>query len=1073
MSRKKSEPLKITKEFLLEIGGWRAMKEGRSLFESGKVRDAKYEPPLLHGVVQTGTSSVNARLHVGYRLSDVENNCSCRQAREYGTICPHVIAVGLAYLYQEKENGQNEPASSGTNSVSRHTQALPKLPTKPKLHVVPVDEATNSFQPLELNILLPLNLTEAWKDGDLRIITEGSIRGGTMKPLDAVPRNQLEPYAVSDADWNFLQMTMKLNGGVAPGMWILPCKDFGTFFNALIGHPRVSLGKKERIHIKRSLRKPELQLNLTNQGELTLHLEEEKPENGQLLNCSRGLWLYTEGTLEQLNELSPSYQVLEEKDVTIPRIQLGQFFQNELAVLERQTDLVLSEKCQDLNFVTLQPEIHMTLDGLLSGLSCRVEARYLNKSYVLQGLPGKNGHGSKPVDEWQPDLENPYRYFVRDRQLEKRVQKELIAAGFEPGKRQPEFYTLSSENRVGRFLGNLLPLWSEKWHIAYSPRLEGFLSRCDFIQPEVTVSQSGEDWLSVNIDYKEKKTGSRLSLQEVNKLLQTGLSHHRMESGRIALLPTETVDQFNEVIHDCHVRQENGSMALDKRFACYVEEAIRSNNWEVISKNSWESLKHFNNPEEVPIPGHINEKLRPYQSKGVYWIHHLARHGMCGILADEMGLGKTLQTLAFVASWQNGTSPGQGLPCLVICPTSLVFNWENEIKHFTPWLKALVVHGPKRKKLFDKVPECEVVVTSYALLRRDIEFYKKLDFKCIILDEAQFIKNRSSQNAKSVKALKAHHRLVLTGTPIENSLFDLWSIFDFLMPGYLGNANEFKGRYEVPIAKHHDDKAQIRLKQRLGPFILRRTKIEVASDLPERLEHITFCDLTEEQKEVYNAILNQSRKQVFDHLGQKNAKGKMAVLTALTRLRQVSCHLELLPSLENKEWNAPSSKMDYFIDLLQQAIDGHHRILVFSQFVRLLKLAENELKNKEIAYCYLDGSTVSRQQQVDKFQSDDSIPVFLISLKAGGTGMNLTAADTVIHFDPWWNPAIEDQATARAHRIGQTRIVNSYKLIAKGTVEEKIINLQKRKKELAESTLISEEAFVQNLTWEDLQGLLD
>lgn len=1067
-SQLEKKPLNITKELLLEIGGWRAMKEGRALYDGGKVRDTVYEPPMLYGVVQTGTTTVNARLHLGYRLADVENRCSCRQAREYGTICSHVIALGLAEMARNGEKKEGTP-SNGLLKAKQEAEAI----RVPPIHVISFDEASPSFKPLELNILLPMQFVEAWKSGELRIICEGSVNGQGMKPLDVIPRDRLEPYAASDADIRFLQLCEKLNGGGCPGMWMLSRRHYGWFFESLIGHSRVWLGKKTHIQITRARNKQKLHLDITESGDLKLHLEKLRKDDGELLTCHGGVWRFRGDELQLASGLKETYHSLREKDVEIPRKHLAAFFQNELNLLETQTAVELSERCKKLEFATLEPKIRISLDGLLSGLSCRIEAIYGDKVHALKGLPVEN---AGPGEDWTPDPENPQRYFVRDRAAEEVVQREVLAAGFEPGRIQPEYYTLATESRVGFFLSNILPGWRKKWEVDYSPRLDDFLDRCDFVEPELSIDSSGEDWLSLKIDYKEEGGKPILDAGEIARLLRTGQSHHRLDSGRIALLPTQSVRQFEEVIRDCQVRQDSGRINVNKRFSCYLEEAIRSTNWKVVGSSNWGVLGKFENPEEVRITDAVQATLRPYQRKGVYWLHRLASQGMCGILADEMGLGKTLQTLTFlqtVKDLEGGN--GGGAPSLVICPTSLVQNWKQEAKRYVPDLKALVLHGAKRKELFKEWVDHDLMITSYALLRRDIAEYEKIHFKCIILDEAQNIKNRSSQNARSTKKLKGSYRLVLTGTPIENSLLDLWSIFDFLMPGYLGTAVDFRERYEMPIAKQNDGQAQTRLKQRVGPFILRRTKDQVAKDLPERLEHLTFCTLTYEQKEVYRMILEQSRREVFEYAGKKGADGRsrIAVLTALTRLRQVSCHLGLLPSLEGKEWTHPSSKLDYFLELLSQAISGNHRILVFSQFVKLLKLLKETLKEKEIRYSYLDGSTTDRQEVVSEFQRNTAIPVFLISLKAGGTGMNLTGADTVIHFDPWWNPAVEEQATARAHRIGQSRIVTSYKLIAKGTVEEKIVNLQKKKKDLISNTLVSEEAFVQSLSWEDLQALLE
>jgi SNF2 family DNA or RNA helicase len=343
-----------------------------------------------------------------------------------------------------------------------------------------------------------------------------------------------------------------------------------------------------------------------------------------------------------------------------------------------------------------------------------------------------------------------------------------------------------------------------------------------------------------------------------------------------------------------------------------------------------------------------------------------------------------------------------------------------------------------------------------------------------VLDEAQHIKNRQTQNAVAVKAVRAKQRLVLTGTPMENSVLDLWSIFDFLMPGYLGAAQDFRERYEQPITRDKELASQTRLGRRLRPFILRRLKREVAKDLPAKLQQVSFCELTDAQQEVYKQVLAVSRNEVMAAVGANGlAKSRMIVLNALLRLRQICCDLRLLKMDEAKFTDENSGKLEMFGELLEEAIDGGHRVLVFSQFVSMLTLLKEKLAADKMDFCYLDGSTTNRGAVVEQFQANDKIPVFLISLKAGGVGLNLTGADTVIHFDPWWNPAVEDQATDRAHRIGQTRVVTSYKLITRGTVEEKILALQQRKRAVIKATLGGEESLVENLTWEEIQGLFE
>jgi SNF2 family DNA or RNA helicase len=424
-----------------------------------------------------------------------------------------------------------------------------------------------------------------------------------------------------------------------------------------------------------------------------------------------------------------------------------------------------------------------------------------------------------------------------------------------------------------------------------------------------------------------------------------------------------------------------------------------------------------------------------------------------------------------------------------------VFNWAAEAARFIPDLKVLRLHGSDRHRLFAQIPQSDLVITSYALVRRDLDALRQHSFDTVVLDEAQHIKNRTTQNAQAVKSLRSSHRLVLTGTPLENSVLDLWSIFDFLMPGYLGNADDFRERYELPIARERDTATMARLARRVRPFLLRRLKKEVAADLPPRLEQVSYCELTEEQASVYEQLLSATRKEVEQAVGAQGlAKSRMLVLTALLRLRQACCDLRLLklpatasdddpvessntPTIATPKPPEPptegtSGKFQMFGELLDEVIDGGHRALVFSQFTSMLRLLREELDRRGLGYCYLDGTTRDRAAVVERFQKESSIPVFLISLKAGGVGLNLTGADTVIHFDPWWNPAVEDQATDRAHRIGQTRVVTAYKLITRGTVEEKILALQQRKRDLIAATLTGEDVFTNSLGWDEIQELL-
>ena len=444
------------------------------------------------------------------------------------------------------------------------------------------------------------------------------------------------------------------------------------------------------------------------------------------------------------------------------------------------------------------------------------------------------------------------------------------------------------------------------------------------------------------------------------------------------------------------------------------------------------------------------------------------KYGLNGILADDMGLGKTLQALTLL---QKVKDVDGAQPTLVITPTTVVFNWESEIEKFTPDLTCLKLSGPDRTKLFKKIPEYDIVITSYALIRRDIAKFRKYDFRYIILDESQNIKNAVSQTAQAVKTLNGTHRLALSGTPIENKLEELWSVFDFLMPGFLFSMPEFNSRYVTPIMEKQDKTVEKRLKLQIYPFILRRMKRDVAKDLPDKVENMAYCEMTPEQRDFYLDILDSTKEELFKSIELNGLeKSRMSIFSALLRLRQICCHPKLYDK-EHKLGVIQSGKFEYLKGMLEQIIEEKHRILLFSQFVDMLDIIKGWLDRVGIEYEYLSGKTKDRKKAVDNFNNNPNVKIFLISLKAGGTGLNLTGADYVIHYDPWWNPAVEDQATDRAYRIGQTKKVFVYRLITKNSVEERIQKLKTKKRDLVDSVISVDRNITKSLTMEDIKDL--
>jgi len=469
------------------------------------------------------------------------------------------------------------------------------------------------------------------------------------------------------------------------------------------------------------------------------------------------------------------------------------------------------------------------------------------------------------------------------------------------------------------------------------------------------------------------------------------------------------------------------------------------------------------------IPEEIAADLRSYQIEGVNWLERLRQMHLSGILADDMGLGKTLQAIIAVTQYKKNHPDSIAL---VVCPTSLVYNWKEEFRKFNPKLKTLPVDGtpPQRKKLLSTLAKFDVIITSYSLLQKDIEFYKTYPFSYAILDEAQHIKNRSTRNAKSVKMIQAAHRLILTGTPIENSLDELWSLFDFLMPGLLGNYDRFLEKY-IRMPQQLSGTNLESLRKKVAPFIMRRMKKDVLSDLPPITEIIYHCHLSDIQRQLYNSYARSAREELSQLVKKEGFdRVQIHVLATLTRLKQICCH----PAIFAKDTveSGDSAKYEMLLELLQTLIEGRHKTVIFSQYTRMLKIMRDDLQQRGIRFEYLDGSSKNRLETVNRFNQDEQISVFLISLKAGGTGLNLTGADTVIHYDMWWNPAVESQATDRVHRLGQKNSVSACKLITLDTIEEKIVALQQRKKGLDKTVINCDEEAIAKLTWEEVLELL-
>ncbi len=573
-------------------------------------------------------------------------------------------------------------------------------------------------------------------------------------------------------------------------------------------------------------------------------------------------------------------------------------------------------------------------------------------------------------------------------------------------------------------------------------------------------------------------------LQEIMKKYKLKKKYHRLKNGDfINLEENDNIEFIENITEDIDVdysQIKNGNLHLPMYRALYLDKILEKNTSIHVTKDeNYKNLIERVDAKEldanIEIPRNIKAELREYQKVGAKWLKTLDLYGLGGILADDMGLGKTVQVLCVVCSYLEENKENSK-PILVVCPSSLCLNWQNEIEKFTIGVSSIVIHGSQqeRKMQIENIKNCNIAVTSYDLLKRDIDEYKAqgYNFKYIIADEAQYIKNNNTQNAKAIKEIMAETRFALTGTPIENSLSELWSIFDFIMPGYLFGYRKFKEMYETPIVRGEDTIQMNKLKKLIEPFVLRRIKGEVLTELPEKMVSVLNSQMLDEQQDIYLSYLANAKKDALQEIRENGIeKSQIKILALLTRLRQICCH----PGLFIENYNGGSGKLNQCIEIVKDAISAGHKILLFSGYTSMFEIIEKELRKEGIEYLKLTGQTKvsERMDLVEEFNNNPEKKLFLISLKAGGTGLNLIGADMVIHYDPWWNLSAENQATDRTYRIGQKRNVQVYKLITKNSIEEKIYEIQKRKEKLMDNMLSTNQTFISKLSKEEIMNLFE
>ena len=817
-------------------------------------------------------------------------------------------------------------------------------------------------------------------------------------------------------------------------------------------HCDIILRDKKMENMEIMCSNPKLSMELQMEDEvLSLHDMGQEPiisicEDGSIL-CYQGCIYLPD--MEFLANLRPFFTTLfgkKQSELEFRGENMGSFIEKVLPVIKKNMNIQVPEKIKDHYIVEqLQPKLYFDID--------RSRQRPVLVARMIFA------YGEHEVNPLQDEQKGSY-ILVRDREEEEQLLRLMYDKHFSVRREQ---FVLTKEDEIFQLMTEGMQDLCRQFEVFYSKEYKansikkvGMLSAGIRLNTDINL-------LEMDVDYGHIP---KEELRDFFRSIKLKKKYYRLKSGAFINLMTEDkqIDELRDLLSIGEVTEDN-KIAFSQTAVMEVDELLPHTQRITRDAGYKQLLEDLKNPDKTnwELPNGMEDILRPYQITGYRWLCSLAHYGMGGILADDMGLGKTLQTITYVLA-------NPGTRTLIVCPTSLAYNWQDEFSKFAPQIATQIISGTpqERADLMQQSTDVPVWITTYPLIRKDVDLYKAQIFDACFIDEAQFIKNPTSLGAKAVKAVQAKHRFALTGTPIENTLSELWSIFDFVMPGFFGRYRQFEECYEKPILRDHDSVQMQKLRRKIRPFVLRRMKKEVLTELPDKIETRRMAEMGAKQRKIYESYLARIQMELAGDEENTPGGNRMQVLAALTRLRQICCH----PATFASNYHGGSGKLDLLMEQLPDILEGGHSVIVFSQFTSMLSIIAHELKQRNIPFFYLAGSTSAqeRKREVKEFNRGE-VKVFLISLKAGGTGLNLTGADTVIHFDPWWNPAVEDQATDRAYRIGQKKKVQVIKYVMKDSIEEKIYELQKRKKQLSDQLIQAGESFVTQLTMEEIKEL--
>ena len=1053
---KRFADMEITEKWIAKAAGWKANKAGRDLFRQGAVIDSSRKGNIITGTLRSGGNTKPTRVTVKIHSdTDIDTVCPRMQCRRTGEVCSHAVAIMLHSISDTEENPSSS-ASGGQNITSKQNLTSSRSDQR--------NQPTHPASPVE--VILPPNFPDSLNGG----------QGGISVKLTPIAPDS-ENFQAHPADSTLTNWLIQQTGKPTPPILGLRGAQAMEFLRNITGHPRILLADESASIHQQGSRIP---MSLSrDEDRIIVRLSANVLENGSAWHAEDALYLWDRQhrclIMHDVAQLwKPRYwqRITDGNPVSIP---LTEF----LSSLDAQSDLVIWDDDSALNDIPISvadPSITLVLDGSTKLLTAQIKAHYSSKDIHTIGLT-QGCDINFPIQAPTLSRNETPRYLTRNREAEDLAAGALMQAGFNITDPRGT-WQLNSTDAIIEFLTATLPSLENDYHwtVEASNKLNSQKNNIVRITPNFELrgdsdraqtSGSGQDWLAFDVNFTTDG-GKEIPKEVVQRMLASGKRSGTSKNGKQVIISNFDADTVETVLRDTNPKQENGLYYAPKAQAAYLKRLQSHYGNQELAQPDLGVIKS--------LPTAIQDTLRPYQEEGIAWLYERAQQDGAALLADDMGLGKTLQTLSLIHLLKEHAE-GKTAANIVVCPTSLLGNWQAECQKFFPELNTLILHGPKRKDYFDVAHSADIIITSYALIARDLEFYSKQKFHSLIIDEASLIRNPDTQAAKALRKLDAQHRIALTGTPVENAIRDLWSLFQFLLPGYLGTRKDFQHNYQQPLSNSSNSNADMaimkRLRMRVEPFMLRRTKATVAKDLPPKIMQTVYCDPSPSQQKSYTQLLKQGNQKI-DALDDSQAgAARIQMLTVLLRLRQAATDLRLLDSEMDISMEEASGKMVRLLELLTAAKEGNHRVLIFSQFTSMLSLIKAALNDANITYSYLDGATRDRAKEVENFQSPTGPDTFLISLKAGGYGLNLTAADTVIHVDPWWNPAVEAQATDRAYRIGQTKPTTVYKLVTKGTVEEKIIHLQEAKQGLINATLGDENSpLMQGLNQKEIESLL-